>query len=149
MHIAAQIINTVLFLAISGLHFYWAIGSFWGKKMKSSSSVIPEVEGKPLFTPSTFSTLVVAIGLLIMAKVSAHGLGIGFDFKAFGPYVGYGNLAISIIFLIRAIGDFRYVGFFKFMGKHNESKFAKNDTKYYSPLCLLIAVLAFIVFWGE
>jgi hypothetical protein len=81
-----------------------------------------------------------------MAKISAHGLVAGFSFNGFGPYVGNGNLAIAIIFLIRAIGDFRYVGFLK---KIKNTKFAKKDTKYYSPLCSLISVLAFIIYFAQ
>jgi Protein of unknown function (DUF3995) len=50
--------------------------------------------------------------------------------------------AIAAIFLLRAIGDFRYVGFFK---KERGSKFAKMDTKFYSPLCLLIGGLALVL----
>ena len=53
-----------------------------------------------------------------------------------------GHWIIAIIFFIRAIGDFKYIGFFKRI-KH--SKFAKLDTQYFSPLCLLIALLAIII----
>jgi hypothetical protein len=41
-------------------------------------------------------------------------------------------------FLLRAIGDFHYVGFFK---RQRESRFAKLDTLVYSPICLLLACL--------
>jgi hypothetical protein len=54
----------------------------------------------------------------------------------------YGIWAIIVIFLVRAIGDFRYVGFFK---KYRNTKFGKNDTKYYSPLCLLIGILGIMI----
>ncbi len=140
----AQVINTVIFLAISGLHFYWALGALFGKKISSSSAALPEIEGKPLFIPSTFSTFIVAIGLLLFAKISSFGLIDFLSFKYFSPIIPYGNLAISVIFLVRAIGDFRYVGFFK---KIKGTKFAENDTKYYSPLCGIISVFAFIVFY--
>jgi hypothetical protein len=43
---------------------------------------------------------------------------------------------------LRAIGDFNYVGFFK---KIKHTKFGKNDTKYFSPLCLTIGVLTIIL----
>ncbi|WP_222439555.1 DUF3995 domain-containing protein [Spirosoma utsteinense] len=36
----------------------------------------------------------------------------------------------------------RYVGFFK---KIKHTPFGKNDTRYYSPLCLLIGVLTLVV----
>lgn len=141
----AQIINTTIFLAISALHFYWAFGSLFGKKIKSSESVLPEVNGKSAFIPSTFATFVVAFGLLFFAKISSFGLIEGFGLKQISPIVPYGNLAISIIFFVRAIGDFKMVGFFK---KIKGTKFAENDSKYYSPLCALISVLAFVIFWN-
>lgn len=50
----------------------------------------------------------------------------------------YGLWLIAGIFLLRSIGDFTYVGFFKTI-KH--TPFGKNDTQYYSPLCLAIALL--------
>jgi hypothetical protein len=141
----AQTFNTTLFLAISGLHFYWAFGILMGKKMKSVSEVLPEMEGKPLFTPGAFATFIVAIGLVFFAIISGFGL-LEIDiFKIFKPIFLYGNLLIAIIFMARAIGDFRYVGFFK---KNKTSKFAINDSKYYSPLCLLISILAFTIYWG-
>lgn len=140
---AAQIINTTIFLAISALHFYWAFGSLLGKKIKSSESVLPEVNGKSVFIPSTFATFVVAFGLLFFAKISSFGLIKDFGLNHFSPIIPYGNLTIAIIFLVRAIGDFKMVGFSK---KIKGTKFAKNDSKYYSPLCLLISVLAFVIF---
>jgi Protein of unknown function (DUF3995) len=141
----AQIINTTIFLAISALHFYWAFGSLFGKKIKSSESVLPEVNGKRAFIPSTFATFVVAFGLLFFAKISSFGLIEGFGFQYISPIIPYGNLAISAIFLVRAIGDFRMVGFSK---KIKGTKFANNDSKYYSPLCLMISILAFVIYWG-
>jgi hypothetical protein len=45
---------------------------------------------------------------------------------------------IAAVFALRAIGDFRYVGFFK---RIRDSKFARLDTLAYSPLCAALAVL--------
>ena len=49
---------------------------------------------------------------------------------------------IAGIFILRAIGDFRYVGFFKSV---KQSAFARADSRYYSPLCLLIGVLGIMI----
>lgn len=54
----------------------------------------------------------------------------------------YGLGIIAAIFLIRAIGEFKYVGFFK---KVKHTKFWQSDTRYYSPLCLGIGVLTIIL----
>jgi hypothetical protein len=46
--------------------------------------------------------------------------------------------------LARAVGDFRYVGFFK---RVRDSRFATLDTRVYSPLCFVLAAgVAFIAF---
>lgn len=139
----AQIINTIILLAISGLHFYWAFLSYIGQKPFESSIAIPEINGKAAFTPSTFATIIVALWLLVFAKLSGFNLVPGISVQYFSPVIPWGNLAIAILFLIRAIGDFHYVGFFK---KIKGTKFAKNDSSYYSPLCMLISICAFIIF---
>ena len=47
--------------------------------------------------------------------------------------------AVSLAFGLRALGDFRYVGFSK---RVRDGVFARRDTWLYSPLCALIAILA-------
>lgn len=134
------IISIVLFLifaTISVLHFYWGFGGKWG-----SQAVVPTKDnGIPVFVPRTISTFIVAIGLL--------GFGIFYLIKYGLIVVGLpewlnksGFWIIITIFILRAIGDFNYVGFFK---KHKSSEFAVKDTKYYAPLCLLIGVLTLIL----
>ena len=122
----------VLFLLLSTFHFYWAFGGKWGIE-----SVIPAMpSGKASFKPGVVGTLTVAIGLLgfglfyLMASV-------GSDFPSWASVVGW---VIPSIFLVRAIGEFRYVGFFK---KVVGTKFSKMDTIFFSPLCLLIACLGY------
>jgi len=50
--------------------------------------------------------------------------------------------AIPAIFLLRALGDFRYVGFFK---KVKTTPFAKADTKFFSPLCLMLGLFGIAI----
>ncbi|RZK64111.1 MAG: DUF3995 domain-containing protein, partial [Pedobacter sp.] len=54
----------------------------------------------------------------------------------------YGLWLIAGIFLLRSIGDFNYVGFFK---KVKHTPFGKNDTMYYSPLSFGIGVLTLVM----
>jgi hypothetical protein len=49
-----------------------------------------------------------------------------------------GSWMLITLFATWAIGEFRYIGFFK---KVKSSKFARPDTKYYAPLCVLIMAL--------
>ncbi len=43
----------------------------------------------------------------------------------------------KLLFLMRAVGDFNAVGFFK---KIRSTAFAAYDTKYFSPLCVYLSV---------
>ena len=43
---------------------------------------------------------------------------------------------LAAAMLLRALGDFRYVGFFK---RVRTGRFAELDTKFYTPLCLALA----------
>jgi len=50
-----------------------------------------------------------------------------------------GVWGIALAFAARAIGERRYLGFFK---RVRGTQFAQRDTRFYSPLCVLIAALA-------
>lgn len=126
-----------IFVFLSGLHIYWAMG---GKRW--ASVVVPEIKGKPQLSPGVAITLVVAIGLLGFG-VLAFLLGFNGGLETTPAFLYAGWVAAGI-FLIRAIGDFRYVGFFKSM---KDSGFARNDTRIYSPLCLFLALsFAFLTY---
>ena len=132
------LINTSIFILLSFLHVYWAMG---GKR--GMSAVLPSLEeGHAVFTPGPLITLVVAAAMGIFAFITIGNLDI------FRQYINltifkYATLAIGLIFTLRAIGDFKYMGFFK---KATGTPFAKNDTRYYSPLCVIIAVFTFLIF---
>jgi hypothetical protein len=46
---------------------------------------------------------------------------------------------MAVVFVVRAVGDFHYCGFFK---RVRDTAFARYDTLVYSPLCVVIAALA-------
>lgn len=131
------IILFLIFLFLSSIHFYWGVGGRWG-----SEAVIPTKDDNvKVMMPGLLPTFIVAFGLFgfglfILIK---SGL-INFDLPHW--LSNYGLWIIASIFILRAIGEFNYVGFFKKM-KH--TKFGQRDTKYYSPLCLLIGVLTIII----
>lgn len=132
------IVLTAIFTGLGLLHVYWAVAG------KAETSIgVPSVDGKPLFKPSTFATLLVAAALFTAALVIS-GIS-GWLGSLIPPSVfRVMTLGISIVFLIRAVGDFRYVGFFKSV---TNSGFAYWDTWLYSPLCLFIAVAAFFIWF--
>jgi len=129
----APLFSTLIFTVLAGLHFTWAI------RGGSNLSLTVPTQGKtPVFRPTRTATVVVALGLLAMAFVSLSAL------TGWLPpsWIHWGNAAIAVIFLLRTVGDFRYVGIFK---RFRDTPFARNDTRYYSPLCLLLAVSAAVI----
>ena len=132
------IINTVIFFALSVLHFYWAFGGeLW------LNEVLPtNTNGTNRLNPSMTAALIVAFGLMFLALITAANQGL-FDEYLKRTYFRYCALIISIIFCLRAIGEFKFVGFFKTI---NATKFAVNDTQIFSPLCLFIAFLSLLIF---
>lgn len=130
------IFNTILLGLISAIHFYWLLGGRWG----ADAALPTNTDGKKALNPRILETLVVALGLLFMAllhldKVSLIELNLPLWIETYALKI------IAFIFLIRAIGEFRYVGFFK---KIKNTKFARLDTRFYSPLCLLLSLNALI-----
>jgi hypothetical protein len=100
------------------------------------SSAVPSAEGKPLFVPSTRATAAVGVVLLLFAGlVAATGGLVHLDISP--RLLSWSSFALALGLLARAIGEFKYVGFFK---RVRGSRFARLDTLLYSPLCLLLAV---------
>ena len=133
MKIAAVILLSFIFFFLSGLHIYWGLGGRRGL----AATVPRKANGAKRINPSGFDCFVVAFLLLgagIFVLVRAHLLSISLP----SWLLHTGSWVLIVIFTARAIGEFRYVGFFK---KVKSSQFAQLDTKYYSPLCVLIAVL--------
>lgn len=140
MLIFLTLLNSFLFIILSLLHIYWAFGGLWGKDL----AVPTGKSGQKLFVPSVLSTLVVAVGLLIFAL---GNLSIKFlPVLPLNPlFIQYGILVIGLIFLLRAIGDFNYVGLMK---KHKTSGFARQDSLFYTPLCLILFSTHLLIFIG-
>ncbi|EMJ97904.1 DUF3995 domain-containing protein [Leptospira sp. WS58.C1] len=121
---------------LSALHVYWAFG---GKL--TSVAVIPETNGKPTFVPGRGLTLLVALVLFAFGAVALWVSG-----NIFSPNrtSAIFSLLISLIFIGRAIGDFRLVGYFK---KIKNTKFAKYDYLLYSPVCILLGASYLYLGW--
>ena len=135
--IIVTLLLVLIFLFLSSIHFYWAFGGKWG-----TEGVYPsKADGNPMRPPTVTATLIVAVGLLLFAVF--YMMKAGF-FSVQLPLLmdKNGLWILTGIFILRAIGDFNYLGFFK---KVKNSKFAVNDTKYYAPLCLIIALLTLIL----
>ncbi|TGK20781.1 DUF3995 domain-containing protein [Leptospira fluminis] len=129
-------ILVAIFVFLGSMHFYWSFGGNWG-----SDSAIPqlELEGRPAFLPGVFSTFIIGLAFWFTAAWV-----LGFS-QIYPSPIGHrahriGLILVGAVFVLRSIGEFRYVGFFK---KVKGTKFAYWDSRIYSPLCLLIGFLAF------
>lgn len=115
---------------LGSTHLYWAAGGTAGKQ-----AALPSVGGTPVFRPSAIGTALVAVILLAMAAWVAAASG---NLATPVPHgvLRIGAFVLAVIFALRAVGDFRYVGFFK---RVRGSVFAQRDTWVYSPLCVVLA----------
>ncbi|MFF2886742.1 DUF3995 domain-containing protein [Paenibacillus sp. NPDC057967] len=127
-----------IFTLLGGLHLYWLLGG-----RRGIHAAIPTVaeHDKPLFVPGKFATTAV---MLLLWLAAFWMLLLGQEWPSLLPswFVSTGAYAISAIFFIRSIGDFRYIGFFK---THRSSPFARMDSRYYSPLCLALGASTLIL----
>ena len=134
------IVLAVIFALLGVLPLYWAAGGRFG-----GGAAIPTVGGKRLLNPSPVGTVLVAAALfaamlVVLGRLKMLG-------AAVPGWIFYlGTWVISLLFLLRAIGDFRYVGFFKSV---SGTAFARWDTILFSPLCLFIAVAALLISYDE
>jgi hypothetical protein len=131
----AGAVAIVILIVLAGVHAYWAGGGKAGK-----GAAIPTAGGRAMLKPSALGTAMVAFGLLTMAALLAVTIG-WVNPPAFAyehDLVKIAAWLIAAVFALRAIGDFRYVGFFKSV---RDSRFARLDTLAYSPLCACLALL--------
>ena len=120
--------------AVALLHFYWAFGGLYGLL-----SAGPKIEGRDEFIPPKPIIFMVACLIVVLAVIAILLASGNRPFGQLLPYCGY---AISAVFIIRSIGDFKYLGFFK---KIYNSSFSKKDTLYFSPLCLMLGLAFFVL----
>jgi hypothetical protein len=127
----AAILVAVALSAVAVLHAYWGIRGEFGR-----SAAVPEVDGRPLFLPSRAACFAVAALLAVAVWVLLIG---GELLPDLGQrWLGVvGPVAVGLVLLARAVGDFRYVGFFK---RVHDSRFAVLDSRFFSPLCLVLGL---------
>lgn len=137
MSIVISIILFLIFLSLSCLHFYWAFG---GKKGKQNAIPV-NINNEKIMNPTFVSTLFVGIILLLFGLLNIIKTKI-INITLPEIIENYCIWFITVLFLLRAIGEFKYIGFFK---KIKTTKFSEMDTKLYSPLCLVIGILELFI----
>ncbi|WP_347374594.1 DUF3995 domain-containing protein [Aequorivita sp. Q41] len=131
------IILSILLFVLGLIHFNWVIGGTFGY-----SEALPTNEnGDRVLSPKKIDSASVAIGLIAFGTFYIFKAGI-IDYNLPLWILNYGSCIIPAIFLLRAMGDFKYVGFFK---KIKNTPFGKLDTILFSPLCLLIGILGLLI----
>lgn len=135
----AALLTVAVLAALSLLHVYWGFGGRIGWLAS-----LPEVDRKPLFVPTPAQSFGVAAALaLAIVILAAAGGWIALPVSA--GLLRIGSYGVAAVFALRAIGEFRHVGFFK---RNRGSRFARMDSWLYSPLCLLVAAGAFLIARG-
>lgn len=127
----------VIFMILGGFHIYWVLGGTFGvdKVIPTKDSTANSIPVPPIAT--WFVALVLmSFGILYLAKSGLMTMPLP-DWMTTIAY-----WFIPSIFLLRAIGEFNYVGFFK---KIQDTAFAKADSLLFSPLCLLIGAMGLLV----
>lgn len=127
----------IIFSFLGAIHFYWLFGGKWGLE-----KVIPtkSKQASTLLIPK-FATLVVAVILFLFGSFYLTKT-VFFNIQVPRLFTKYLFWIVPSIFILRAIGDFNYVGFFK---KIKDTDFAKADSNYFIPLCLLIGILGMVL----
>ncbi len=137
MKILVAAILSLIFLLLSALHIYWGFG---GKSVTAATMPTKE-NNDPVIAPGPIACFVVGIALLSFAVLVLTKAGI-ILFTLPARLFNYALWVIAVIFLLRAMGEFKYVGFFK---QVKTTRFGQMDTRYYSPLCLAVGVLCVIL----
>jgi glucan phosphoethanolaminetransferase (alkaline phosphatase superfamily) len=132
-----SIILLAIFTSLGFIHFYWLFGGKWGLE-----KVIPTKENQTstLSIPK-FATLIVGLVLVLFGLIYLVKSGL-INIQVSNWVTIYGYWLIPSIFVLRAIGDFKYVGFFK---KIKNTEFAKADSKWFAPLCLTIGIIGILI----
>jgi hypothetical protein len=134
------ILSIILFLIFTVLglfHFYWLFGGVWGLE-----KVIPTKDNKTsAMSIPKFATLLVGLVLVFFGLIYLLKSGLT-TVQVPSWITNYAYWFIPSIFILRAIGEFNYVGFFK---KIKSTEFAKADSKIFSPLCFIIGIIGILI----
>jgi len=127
---------SIILIGLGLIHFNWVIGGEFG----FSESLPTKENGERVLHPKKIDSAIVAIGLTAFGIFYILKSGL-FEYNLPEWIMKYGSWIIPIIFLLRAIGEFKYIGFFKSIKK---TDFGKLDTKLFSPLCLIIGIFGIL-----
>lgn len=139
-----RLVIALVLAGIAVLHVYWGMGGRWpGTDEETCARAVVGFRGIRNM-PSPAAAFAVAIALLAAAWI---GLALG-DLVAWPlspSLLALAGLAAAIVFLARGVAGFTPA----WRKLAPELPFARNDVRYFSPLCLLLgAGFVFLVFRG-
>ncbi len=134
---ALSIILSIIFFILGAIHLNWVIGGKFG----FAESLPTKENGERVLNPKKIDSAIVGLGLISFGLFYIIKSGIIiYDLPEW--ILKYGGWIIPAIFILRAIGEFKYVGFFK---RVIHTNFGKLDTRFFSPLCVIIGLLGIII----
>jgi len=132
-----SLLLSLVFILLGLIHLNWATGGTFGFK-----SAIPTKEtGEPVLHPKKIDSAIIGVGLLAFAVFYILKAEL-IPTQLPDWLLHYGGYIIPSIFVLRAIGDFKYIGFFK---KVKHTTFGTLDTKFFAPLCLSMGIIGFLI----
>ncbi|MDY8136127.1 DUF3995 domain-containing protein [Aquimarina sp. 2201CG5-10] len=132
-----SILLSLILIVLGIIHFNWVIGGTFGFE----ASMPTKESGERALNPKNIDSAIVGTGLMTFGFFYLFQSGI-INYNLPEWILKYGGWIIPVIFILRSIGEFKYVGFFK---RIKQTNFGKLDTKFYSPLCLAIGVTGIII----
>lgn len=132
-----SILLSFILIGLGIIHFNWVLGGTFG----FAESLPTNERGERVLNPKKIESAIVGFGLMVFGFFYIFKSGL-ITYNLPEWLMTYGSWIIPIIFLLRAVGEFKYIGFFK---RVKNTRFGKLDTKLYSPLCLLIGLFGILI----
>jgi hypothetical protein len=126
------IVCAAILLFGAAFHLYWGCGG----RVGSSVALPQRGDGTQAFKSNRFGTILVAV-FLVGCLGLVVALSVPIQLPVPQRWLRIAVMALSVLFLARALSWYKYVGLFKSI---RTTRFAKYDTWLYSPLCLLLGL---------
>lgn len=127
----------LVFTVLACIHFNWVIGGTYG----FSKSIPTKENGERLFNPKIMDSAVVGLVLLGFGGFYLIKSGL-IQLEIWQTPFAYASWIIAGIFVLRSIGEFKYLGFFK---KIKDSEHEIAYRKILLPMCLGIGVVGVVI----
>lgn len=141
---AATFIALAIIAFAAAFHIHWAFGGKRGfdVSLPQRPDGTPVMSDRlPLWRPAAFGVglALLGLGLIVIARARAWDIGLP------PILIDYGLIGTGTVFVARALVPNRYVGLSKTL---RTTRWARWDTRLYSPLFLILGVALIVVACG-